>query len=136
MPTEAQKRALSYGPQPDIAAASLRAAIRGEILPITVTTSSKQFAVPASWKGCHVRMHADGGNVYYQISTGADAACDLAARAVETGTPAVLTPSASGNGCMPIPNGASIDVPFPADANTFALIGSAACVLRCHLAET
>ena len=68
MPTEAAKRALSYGPQPDIAAASLRAPMRGEILAITVTTTSKQFTVPSAWKGSFVRIQADGGDVYVQVS--------------------------------------------------------------------
>jgi hypothetical protein len=120
-----------------VGAASLRGAVRGEILPITVTTSSKPFLVPESWKGLHIRMIADGGDVYYQISTTTTVACDIAARAVETGgPPAALTPSASGNGCIPIFNKTPVDVPFGTDAVSFALIGSAPCVLRCHIAET
>jgi hypothetical protein len=136
MPTEAQKRALSYGPQPDIAASSLRAPMRGEILPISVTTTSKRFAVPAAWKGSFVNIQADGGDVYVQVSTAADAACDIAARAQEAGSPIALTPSASGNGCFKIPDGQYLPVPFPQDAQTFALIASTACVARCHPSET
>lgn len=136
MPTEAAKRAQAYGPQPDIAAASLRAPLRGEILPIAVTTASKQFNVPAGWKGSFVRIQADGGDVYMQVSTAADAACDATARAQEAGSPITLTASASGNGCFKIPDGTWLDVPFGSDANTFALIGSVACVARCHPSET
>lgn len=124
--------------QSGIAATSLRGAIRGEILPIAVGTSSKTFAVPAAWKGSLVRIHADGGDVYYQISNDATApaVCDIAARAVEAGSPIALTPSVSGNGCVPIWSGTWLDVPFGTDAQTFALIGSAACVARTHPSET
>lgn len=123
--------------QSTVSASSLRSGLRGEILPITVTTASKRFLVPADWKGRLVRFHVDGGDLYYQISTGADAACDIAARAIETGTPIALTPSASGNGCIgPFASGTWFDIQFPVDANTFALIGSAACVARVHPSET
>lgn len=134
--TRAQAAKDFYGPRPDIAAASLRPAMRTEILPITVTTASKRFLVPETWKGVHVRMQADGGDVYYQVSTAADAECALNALAQETGSPIALTPPANGNGCVVISKGTAIDVPFPLDANTFALIGSVACLLRCHIAET
>jgi hypothetical protein len=119
-----------------VAATSLRAPLRTEIMPITVTTASKRFAVPELWKGSLVRIQADGGNVYVQVSTAADATCDIAARAVETGTPIALTPPASGNGCYKIVADQFLDVPFPADALSFALIGSAACCARAHLSET
>lgn len=123
--------------QSTVSAASLRSGMRGEILPITVTTTSKRFLVPAEWKGRLVRFHADGGDLYYQISMAPDAACDIAARATETGTPIALTPSASGNGCIgPFGSGTWFDVQFPADANTFALVGSAACVARAHPSES
>jgi hypothetical protein len=122
--------------QNEAGALSLRGAMRGEILPIAVTATSKRFAVPATWKGYLVRIHADGGDVYYQISTGTDAACDVGARAQETGNPIALTPSASGNGCVHIPNGGWLDVPFPKDAQTFALISSGICCARAHLSET
>jgi hypothetical protein len=118
------------------ASASLRAPMRGETLPVIVTTASKRFAVPESWKSKHVRLQADGGDVYVQVSTAADAACDIAARAQEAGSPIALTPSASGSGCFKVPDGTWLDVPFPADAQTFALIASAACVARCHPSET
>lgn len=138
MPTEAQKRALTYGPQPETSAASLRAPLRGEILAITVTTTSKRFVVPDAWKGSFVRVQADGGDVYLQVSTGTnDATCDPAARAQESGaTPPALTPSSSGNGCFKIPDGQWLDVPFAAEATNFALIGSVACVARTHPSET
>jgi hypothetical protein len=140
MPTEAQTRALSYGPQPDIAAASLRAPMRGEILPITVTTASKRFAVPELWKGSFVRVQADGGDVYIQVSAAADAGVDYAtARAGETlnnGTITLAAPTGANTGGFKVPDGTWLDVPFPANAQTFALIGSAACVARCHLSET
>lgn len=122
--------------QKTIAAASLRAPMRGEILAITVTITSKRFAVPEAWKGCLVRIQADGADVYIQVSTAADAACDTTARAVEAGSPIALTPSVSGNGCVKIPFDQYLDVPFPSDASTFALIGSAACVARTHLSES
>lgn len=118
------------------AAASLRAPLRGEILAITVTTSSKMFAVPAAWKGVYVDFQADGGDVYIQVSTAADAASDKDARAQETGSPIALTPSASGNGCKKIPDGTTLPVPFPSNASTFALQGSAACCARTHPSET
>ena len=72
------------GHAPGVSAASLRGALRGETLPITVTTTSKRFLVPTTWKNRHVRIQADGGDVYYQISLGADALADPAARATET----------------------------------------------------
>ena len=118
------------------AAASLRAPLRGEILPITVTTESRRFAVPAEWLGRLVRFHADGGDVYIQVSTDTLAACDRNARAQESGDPIMLTPSASGNGCMKIGIGMSVDLPIPSGAQTFALQGSDYCCARCHLAET
>lgn len=123
--------------QREVSAASLRAPLRGEILPITVTTSSKRFAVPAAWRGSLVRIQADGGDVYIQVSAAADAAVDVAARAQEAGSPIALTPSASGNGCFRIPNGQWLDVPMPSESvGTFALIGSVACCARTHLSET
>lgn len=118
------------------AAASLRAPLRGEILAITVTTSSKRFNVPAAWKGSFARIQADGGDLYLQVSTATDAAADSTARAQESGAPIDLTPSVSGNGCVKIPDGQWLDVPFPANASTFALQGSVACCARTHLAET
>jgi hypothetical protein len=139
MPTEAQKRASHYGPMPEIAAASLRAPLRTEVLPITVTTASKTFTVPDAWKGALVTIEADGGDVSIQISVDAASAavCDLASRAVETGGPPIaLTAPSPPNGCFKIFSGSFRDLPFPANAVTFALIGSAACVARCHLAET
>jgi hypothetical protein len=138
MPTTAQTLATAYGnqPQPEIAAASLRAPMRGEVLVITVTTASKRFLVPDAWKGIYVDVQADGGDVYIQVSTAADAACDKDARAVETGSPIALTPSASGNGCMKIPDGQKLPVPFPPLAHTFALQGSAACAARTQPSET
>jgi hypothetical protein len=119
-------------------AASLRGCVRGEELPISVTTASKTFTVPAAWLGKHVRIQADGGDVYYQISlTGTAAVADLTARATETGGPPIaLTAAASGNGCAKIPSGTFVDIPFPASATTFALIGSAACCARTFIAET
>lgn len=122
--------------QAEAAASSTRAPLRGEILPITVTQTSKRFAVPATWKGSHVRIQADGGDVFVQVSTAADAAADKDARAQEAGNPITLTPSASGNGCFKIPYDSWLDVPFPSDASTFALQGSTACVARCHPSET
>lgn len=137
MPTEAQKRAVSYGPQPDIAAASLRGAIRGEVLPIAITGTSETFVVPDAWKGVHVRVAAQGADVYYQISTSATlAVADKDARAVKTGTPAALTASAGGNDCGWIPQGQYADIPFPSNALTFALQGSGTGVARTHPAET
>jgi hypothetical protein len=122
--------------QPRVGALSLRAAIRGEIYPIAVTTASKTFNVPAAWKGAIVAFHADGGDLYYQISTDASnvAAVALAARATEANNPIDLTAAATG--CIPILNGTFRELQFPAGALTFALIGSVACVARTHLAET
>jgi hypothetical protein len=122
--------------QAAVSAASLRAAIRGEIMPIDVTATSKTFAVPDAWKGSLVRIQADGGDVYYQISTTAtQATCSIAARATEAGSPIVLTGPAAG-GCVKIAKDTGEDIAFPADAQTFALIGSGPCVARCHLSET
>lgn len=124
--------------QPAISAVSQRAPMRGEILAITVTTASKRFAVPDAWKGSYVRLQADGGDLYMQVSTGTDAAADKTARAQEAaaGGTITLTPSASGNGCYRIPADAWIDVPFPSNAATFALQGSSDCCARAHLSET
>jgi hypothetical protein len=140
MPTTAQIRQASYGPdQAPYAAASLRAPLRTETLPITVTTASKTFVVPDAWKGTFVTIEADGGDIGIQISVDAASAavCDVAARAVETGgPPIVLTPPAPPNGCFRIFDKNFRDLPFPTNAVTFALIGSVACVARCHPAET
>lgn len=144
MPTEAESRALYYGPQPDIAAASLRAPMRGEILSIAITTSAKVFNVPDGtggqpmWKGRYVRMQADGADVYIQVSLGLDANVDKAATAQEATASGriTLTPSASGNGAFCIPSGTWLDVPIPAAAQTFAAVGSASCTLRTHPSET
>jgi len=119
-------------------AASLRGCVRGEILAITVGLNSKTFNVPAAWKGYHVRIQADGCDLYYQISTTSTAAvADKNARAQEVNSPIDLTASASGNGCFKIPNGTSFDIPFPASSTTFALQASVdASVARAHLAES
>lgn len=124
--------------QPAVAAASQRAPMRGEILAITVTTTSKRFRVLPAWKSRHVRFQADGGDVYLQVSTAEDAACDPTARAQESGNPVDLTPSVSGNGCFKIADGTWLDVPFGATANTFALIttGTGTVAARCHLSES
>lgn len=135
MPTEAQKRAVSYGPQPDIAAASLRGPIRGEVHALTVGTASKTFAVPVAWQGLFVRVQADGGDLYLQISTTAtNAVADKDARSTEAGSPIVLT--APGGGCYKIVNGQAEDVVFPPDATTFAIQASATACARCHPSET
>ena len=136
MTRQAEARADFYGNRPDISAASLRAAIRGEILPIDVTASSKTFAVPDAWKGSLVRIQADGGDLYYQISTTATVAtCAIAARAAELGNPIAITAPAAG-GCVKIVKDSGEDIAFPADAQTFALIAPQGCVARCHLSET
>lgn len=119
------------------AAASLRAPIRGELLPIAVTTSSKTFLVPDAWKGSYVDFQADGGDLYIQVSTTATlAVVDKDVRAVEAGNPIALTPPVSGNGCMKILDGQTIPIPFPSNATTFALQGSANCCARTHPSET
>ncbi len=119
------------------AAASLRAPLRGEILVIAVTTASTRFAVPNAWKGRFVNVLADGGDVFVQVSTGTDANCDKDARAIQSGPdPITLSPSASGNGCWKIPDGQYLPIPFPQNASTFALQGSAACCARTHPSET
>ncbi len=137
MPTSAQTRAASYGPdQATYSAASLRGALRGEPYPITVLATSKTFVVPDAWKGALVRIQAEGADVFYVISTDAtQAVADKTALAGETGgPPIVLTPAT--NGCGRIYNGQWQDIPFPAGATTFALQGAVACVARCHLAES
>lgn len=126
--------------RPAASATSLRGPIRGEIYPITVTTTSKRFAVPAAWSGSLVRIQADGGDLYVQQSTTTgtpDATADKDARAVETGSPLItLAPSVSASGCFKIPDGTWLDVPFSADVTSFAIQGSALCVARCHLSES
>ncbi len=124
--------------KPMISAASLRGAIKGEIYPIDVTTSSKCFLVPDAWKGSLVRIQADGANVYYQISTDAAAAASvaIASKATEAGSPIALTPPSPSTGCIKIVQDTGEDIAFPLTAVTFALVGSGACVARCHLAET
>lgn len=122
--------------QSAVGAISLRAATRGEIHPITVTTTSKTFKVPTEWKGYLVRIHADGGDIYYQVSndTGSVAAVLISARSGETDNPIVLTAPAAGG--IPIQNGSYLDVQFSRSADTFALIGSVDCCARAHLAES
>lgn len=136
MPTTAQTREASYGPdQAPYAAACLRGAMRGEPYPITVTTASKPFVVPDAWKGALVRIQAETADVFYVISADATlAVCDKAALAGEAGSPAVLT--APVGGCGRIVKDQWQDIPFPKNAQTFALQGSVAGVARCHLAES
>lgn len=128
--------------RPAASATSLRGPIRGEIYPITVTTASKRFAVPAAWSGSLVRVQADGGDLYVQQSTtaapaAADATCDKDARAVETGSPLItIAPVAAGTGCFKVPDGTWLDIPFGVEVTSFALQGSATMVARCHLSET
>ncbi len=123
--------------RPAVAAASLRGAIRGEPLPITVIATSKTFVVPDAWKGSLVRIQAEGADVYYVISVDATlAVCDKTAVAVETGNPIALTQPGGGGTCGRIYNGQWQDIPFPAEATTFALQGAVACVARAHPAET
>jgi hypothetical protein len=118
-----------------VAAASLRGALKGEPYPITVTTSSKTFVVPDAWKGAIVRIQAETADVFYLISVDASlAVVDKAALATEAGNPIVLTAPVGGAGR--IAKDQWLDVPFPSSATTFALQGSAAGVARCHLAET
>jgi hypothetical protein len=120
-------------------ASSLRGPIGPEVLPIAVGTSSETYVVPDAWKGVHVRIEADGGDLYLQISITATAAvADKNARAQRgVGSPVVLTAPASGAGAYKIPRDMFLDVPFPSNATTFALQGSAAdIVARTHPAET
>lgn len=149
-PTVGQKAAASSIPvvlasdDLTVRAASLRAPLRGELLPITITTTAKVFNVPdgtggaPQWKGKLVRMQADGADVYIQVSLGLDANVDKAATAQEATASGriTLTPSASGNGAFCIPSGTWLDVPIPAAAQTFAAVGSASCTLRTHPSET
>jgi hypothetical protein len=102
MPTTAQIRQASYGPdQAPYAAACVRGAMRGEVYPITVTTSSKRFLVPDAWKGALVAIFADGADLGYAISTATDATVDLTARAAESAPVASgsVALTAAGNGC-------------------------------------
>jgi hypothetical protein len=121
-------------------AASLRGFLRTEGLPITCGTASKTFTVPAAWKGLHIRMQAEFSDVYYQISTaaGTPAVVDKAVRAVETGGPPIaLSAPVSGNGGFRIPAGTFLDIPFPPNAETFALQANVdASVCRTHPAES
>lgn len=119
-----------------LGAASLRGCMRGEVYPITVTSTSKRFAVPDAWKGQLVRLEADGGDIGYQISTDNNATADLTVRAAEAGSP-IITLTPAPDGVFRVFNGQYDDIKFPADALTFALIGTAPTqVARCHLAET
>lgn len=136
MPTEAQKLAASYGAQPEISAVSLRGPIRGEVHALTVGAASKTFAVPDAWKGCFVRVQADGGDLYVQVSiTATNASADKAARSTEAGSP--IVPTAPASGCYKILDGLAEDIVFPPEATTFAIQGSinGACA-RCHPSET
>jgi hypothetical protein len=139
MPTTAQTRQASYGPDQALyAAASGRGAMRNEVYTIAVTTASKRYLVPDAWKGAHVRIYADAGDVGYQLSTGTDAAADLTVRAAEAapdGTGSIALTVAP-SGCGRVASGQAERVPVPPNATTFALVGSVACVARCHLAET
>jgi hypothetical protein len=135
MPTEAQRRALDYGPQPEVSAASLRGPIRGEVHALTVGTASKTFVVPTGWRGIYIRVQADGGDLYLQVSTTAtNAVADKDARSTEAGSP--IVPTAAGGACYKIPNGQAEDIVFPPDATTFAIQASAAACARCHPSET
>jgi len=123
--------------QPAVSAASMRAPLKGEIHAIAVTTTSRRFIVPDAWKGHFVRFQADGGDLYIQVSTGTDAAVDKDARSTEGGTPiTAITLTAAATACYRVPIDGERDSPFPSDAATFALAGSATCAARTHLAES
>jgi hypothetical protein len=118
-----------------VAAASLRGALKGEPYPITVTTANKTFVVPAEWKDALVRIQAEATDVFYVISVDATlAVVDKTVAAGEASNPIVLTAPVGGAGR--IFDKQWQDVKFPATATTFALQGSVAGVARCHLAET
>jgi len=135
MPTEAQKRALSYGPQPDIAAASLRAPMRGELLVLSLLTTSKRYTVPDAWKGSFVNFFADGADVFLQFSTADNAVADKNRASAEAGAgPYTLT--AHGDECWKIPNGQWLPIPVPASAVSMGAQASVACLLRTHPSET
>ena len=122
--------------QPMISAASLRAPMRSEVYPITCGTTSKRFAVPDAWKGSIVNVQADGADVYIQVSTATDAACDRTARAGESGS-GTLTLATAAAGCWKVAADQTVAIPIPLDALTFALHASAdASCARLHLAET
>jgi hypothetical protein len=124
--------------QAAVGASSLRAPMKGEIYPITVTTSAVKYNVPDAWKGAFVCFEADGGDVYIQFATVAagNADADPAARVVVTGSD--LAPSSSGKGCRKVPQDQTREWPIPKDAATFAVVTSSAsgAVLRANLAET
>lgn len=136
MVTEAQKRALAYGPQPDIAAASLRAPMRSEILVFAIATSNKTFNIPTAWLGAHVNFFAEGADVYLQFSTGLDAVADETAVSTETSGSGRYSVAAAGNEAWKIPQGQWIGIPIPANAQTMGTKALLACKLRTHLAET
>lgn len=120
-----------------IAATSLRPPFRGETLVLTVTTASKAYAVPAAWSGLIVDFQADGADVYIQVASDGSAAADSTTASQETLASGLYTLAANAtpNECRKIANGSFMPIPMTGVAS-FAVIGSAACKLRCHPSES
>jgi hypothetical protein len=117
--------------------ANMRAPLKGEVLPITVTTASQAFAPPAAWLGKLVRFEADGDNLFVQLSTDTTASVDKAAVCGTSGGPPLVIGSSPTGACFKIPNGQYVDIPFAANIQSFAMqMASISAIARTHLAET
>lgn len=139
MPSRAETRQ-TYSSVPQSAvesAASLRAPMRGEVMPIAVTTASVTFNVPEGWKNRHVNVYAESADIFIQVSTGLDASVDETARAGAVVANGRTSLTAAANGCWRLVKGQWIALKFESDCLTFALKGDgSAGVLRAHVAET
>lgn len=120
-----------------VSASSLRPPFRGEALVLTVTTASKTYNVPASWSGLIVDFQADGSDVYLQVAGDANAAADPTTASQETLASGryTLAANATPNECRLIPKGSFLPVQMTGVVS-FAVIGVAACKLRCHPSES
>jgi len=126
-----------------IAAASLRAPYKDEILPIDVSTTTKVYNVPVGaadqpdWRGRIINVYAEV-DVYIQFSFGADAAIDENAKAPELLASGRYTLSkvVAGTACWLLPRGQWIPVAVDPLALSFAVKAKVAGILRTHVAET
>lgn len=128
------------GVAPGVSAMSLRAAMRGETRVLTGQTGGRVYNIPPEWNNRIINVYADGANVFYQLSTGTDAAVDIDAVSVETlnGARYDITAHATNGECYPIPNGGERPIWIPKEAQTiaFRLAAGGTGKIRIHVAET
>lgn len=156
--TQAQQRALgksltaANADEPEYSAVSLLGPLKSEVRVFDVTTSSVLWHAPngvagekgtPDWRGRLVRFAADGGDIGIVFMKAGDttATATLTAKSASTlrtvnGVNALApTAHASNEECFEIRDGSWLDLPVAYDCPGFAIIGSAACVMRTHPSE-